>query len=97
MQAQWLRTGRMLWYVYGNISKETAINTVEQGRKILNITNVPRDSLCDIRCMDVAPETVQRIDFEVEEKSNDNSCIIAYYQYGMIGEGGDGMKNQLLN
>jgi len=97
MQAQWLKTGRMLWYVYGNIEKKSAIDTVEQARKILKIDGVARDSLTDIRCIDILPNTIQRIDFEVQEKTNENSCLITYFQYGLIGDGEDGMKNQLLN
>lgn len=93
MQASWLKTGRMVWYVYGNIEKETAIKTVEQARQILKIENVTRDSLIDIRCVDVLPNTIQRIDFEVEEKTNENSCLISYFQYGLIGDGEEGMKN----
>ena len=97
MQAEWLTTGRLLWYVYGNIERDTAIDTVEKGRSILCINSVPHDSLCDIRCMDISPGKLHRIDFEVEEKSNENSCLVSYWQFGMVGEGEEGMKNELLN
>jgi len=97
MQAAWLKTGRMLWYVYGNIDKKTSIETVEQARALLKITGVPRDSLADIRCIDVLPNTIQRIDFEVQEKTNENSCLITYFQHGLMGDGEEGLKNELLN
>ena len=87
----------MVWYVYGNFVKQTAIDMVEQGRKILKIQGVPRDSLCDIRCLDVLPGQIQRIDFEVEDPANENSCLITYFQGGMIGDGEEGLKSQLLN
>lgn len=97
MQAKWLTTGRMLWYVNGNIPKDKAIQTVKQSMQVLNLQVVERDSLCDIRCLDILPNTIQRIDFEVEEPTNDNSCLITYFQYGLLGDGEAGLKNQLLN
>lgn len=63
----------------------------------MKVNNVSRDSLVDIRCLDILPNKIQRIDFEVVEKTNENSCLISIFQHGLIGDGEDGMKNQLLN
>ena len=29
MQAQWLNTGRMVWFVYGNVPKDKAVATID--------------------------------------------------------------------
>lgn len=42
-QAKWLKTGRMLWFAYGNISSQTAVDIVERARASLSLTAVARD------------------------------------------------------
>ena len=37
MKVEWLKSGRMLWYAYGNISKEDAIELCYNGVKLLNL------------------------------------------------------------
>jgi hypothetical protein len=29
MQAQWLNSGRMVWFVYGNVPKDKAVATID--------------------------------------------------------------------
>lgn len=55
MQAQWLNSGRMVWFVYGNVSKDKAVATIDQAKNILKLTPVNRESLVDIRTLDVLP------------------------------------------
>jgi len=73
----------MLWFTYGNISKEVSISIVESVRKILPLTAVPKDILNDCRCVKLPSlheGTSQRLDFAMEDASNDNSCLMTYFQ-----------------
>ena len=53
MQPKWLTTGRVLWFILGNISKDNAVKTVKESMDTLNLQVVARDSLCDIRHLDI--------------------------------------------
>lgn len=97
MQAQWLNSGRMVWFVYGNVPKDKAVATIDQAKNILKLTPVNRESLVDIRTLDVLPGQIHRVDFQVEDPKNDNSCLISYWQLGLLGESPNAMRNLLLN
>ena len=53
MQPKWLTTGRVLWFILGNISKDNVVKTVKESMDTLNLQVVERDSLCDIRHLDI--------------------------------------------
>jgi len=96
MLQQWLKSGRMVWYVHGNVSKENAIHIVEKARSTLNLQETHKDDLVSIRCLSLLENNgqYQRVDFDVEDKTNENSCLVSYYQYGL--EKND-LKSKLLN
>jgi len=98
MQSEWLRHGRMLWYAQGNLSKDQAKTIVDQAVTLLSLQPVPRDELTDVRVVDLSslPENFHRLDFTVQDASNENSCLVAYFQYGRD-LGIDGGKNNLIN
>ena len=56
MQQNWLVSGRMVWFVYGNIQKDKVISTIDSAKAILNLKPVTRESLVDIRSMDILPQ-----------------------------------------
>ena len=87
----------MVWFVYGNILKDNAIATIDQAKKILNLKPVSRESLVDIRSLDILPGKIHRVDFPVEDPKNDNSCLITIFQFGLLGDSKDAMRNMLLN
>lgn len=45
MQEEWLKTGRMIWSFFGNISKESALKTVQTARKKFNLSGTKREEL----------------------------------------------------
>jgi len=53
MQAQWLKSGRMLWFVHGNLSKDDAIAIVDGARSTFKITPIPKEEFCSVRCIDL--------------------------------------------
>jgi len=76
-----MNNGRTLWYVYGNIAETTALEIATEATKILNMESVPKDELSDIRCIMLpsAGENCQRLDMEVVDKDNENSCLMTYF------------------
>jgi len=47
----WLKSGRTLWFVNGNISKDSSIQLVEKAREILVLRPVDKEDLVDVRCV----------------------------------------------
>ena len=44
-QSEWLRSGRAVWYVTGNIGSDNAIEIVEQAIEKLNLKTVNKQDL----------------------------------------------------
>ncbi len=59
-----MTSGRCVWGFFGNISTESAINTVTEVRSLLNLNLTKREELHDFRVV-ALPIGQQRIDFEV--------------------------------
>jgi secreted Zn-dependent insulinase-like peptidase len=51
INAGWMKSGRLLWFVSGNMSKETAISLAEKTRKVFNLRPTEKEDLVDIRCI----------------------------------------------
>jgi len=47
----WLKSGRMLWYVTGNIDKQPSIQMVENAKRVFQFRAAEKDDLSDIRCI----------------------------------------------
>ena len=45
MHGDWLKSGRMTWFVHGNFTEAEAVEVVETARGILNLKAVPKESL----------------------------------------------------
>ena len=93
---RWLKSGRMLWYAHGNIHKDVAKDIVGKAIETLNLKSVPKTSLAEVRGIDLSTDGdhFHRLDFTVEDPTNDNSCILTYYQAGVQDKDG---RNDLIN
>lgn len=98
MRSQWLNKGRMLWYSFGNLTKDQSKQIVEQAIQLTGLQSIPKDELPSVRHIDLSHHTgnFHRLDFTVQEESNENSCLMSYYQYGLDKET-DGGRYDLLN
>ncbi len=76
----WMVSGRMVWGFLGNISTGAALGIVENAREQLKLKCTPRDQLTPFKVMKL-PVGEQRIDFDVVDQSNENSCLVTYLQY----------------
>lgn len=75
----WLVSGRMLFFVHGNFTKTAAIEFIDEARKIINLKAVSKDSLSTVRHIQIT-NNHNRIDFPVEDETNENSVLMCYYQ-----------------
>ena len=81
MRTDWLKSGRQMWYVFGNISKEDADRLCSNGVSLLNMQSVPKESLTPVRIADLDDQStkIHRLDITVPDPTNENSAFISYY------------------
>ena len=62
------------------------------------MTAIPKDELPDVRIVDLSsqPDNFHRLDFDVPDPTNENSCLLSYFQYDRA-LNNDGGKVDLLN
>jgi secreted Zn-dependent insulinase-like peptidase len=83
----WLVSGRCIWFLLGNISKETALAIAEKGRNALyggrtEGIAVPKEALPDVRSVALPNGAWYRLEKPLEDKENENSCLISYFEAG---------------
>jgi hypothetical protein len=83
----WLLSGRCIWFLLGNLSKETALSIAEQGRNALfggrtEGISVPKEALPDIRAVALPDGAWFRLEKPLEDKDNENNCLITYFEAG---------------
>ena len=82
----WLMSGRQLWYVTGNFGHEEAIKLVESTREQFKLSSVRIEDLVDVRAIAIEDGHSFLIEQPLEDKTNENSCIVAYYEVGVQGD-----------
>lgn len=90
----WLKTGRSLWYICGNYSDEKCIKLVEESRKKFDLGSIKIEELPELRTIALESKTCFHIEIPLEDKSNENSCNLTYYEVGPVG---DNSKEKLIN
>lgn len=91
---EWLKTGRSLWYICGNYSDEKCIKLVEESRKKFDLNSIKIEELPELRTIALEEKKSFHIEIPLEDKSNENSCNLTYYEVGPIG---DDSKEKLIN
>ena len=69
-----------MWFVYGNYSADEAIEIVGNAQEKFNMKPVPKDKLRAVRTVNLPAGRMVRLDQEVIDPANDNSCTMTYYQ-----------------
>ena len=67
---------------------------VEKSRKIFNAKPVDKEELVDIRCIALQKGINYLMEIPLEDKTNENSCLITYFEVGL--EGMD-LRTKMLN
>ncbi len=87
MRREWLSSGRMVWFAYGNLARDAAVAIVEKCRSALPLTPVARAALQHCPAVEL-PEMENsnlRLDFPVVDEANENSVLVSYFQVGLEG------------
>ena len=82
--AQWMKSGRYVWYITGNITSDEAIQIVEKTRETMGLNNLPVEQIGELNPMALKVGTATLLDMPLEDKTNENSCTLTYYEIGTI-------------
>jgi secreted Zn-dependent insulinase-like peptidase len=91
---EWLKSGRSVWYITGNWSDEKCIELVEESRKKFNLASIKIEELPELRTVALESNTSFHIEIPLEDKTNENSCNLTYFEVGPVG---DNTKEKLIN
>jgi insulysin len=58
---------------------------VDTARNTLNLKKVAKEDLVDVRCIAIPPGKSFLLERIQEDKTNDNNCLIAYFEVGLEG------------
>ena len=56
LRKQWLQTGRTMWFICGNVSKDVAKKIVEDSLTSLTVKPCPVEMLSDVRPIDLSSD-----------------------------------------
>jgi len=82
MRQQWLKSGRMVWFIYGNMNKNSASKIFDNANATMKLQPVDKQTLPDYRIMSIPEQTKDgnmRIDFPLKDENNENSCFMTYF------------------
>ena len=77
-----LKSGRMLWYISGNLAKQAAVDIVNESRKVWQITSTSIENLSQIRAIAMKPSSHFVYERELVDPKNTNSCLLTYFELG---------------
>lgn len=88
---KWLKQGRYVWFIGGNISKESATKIAEESMNQLALGPVP---VLDAATVLQLPKGKSYLfEFPLADTTNPNSAILTYFQYGWT----NCVKKKLMN
>ena len=92
----WLVSGRCTWLITGNLSDQQALGIVEKARKSLDLSTPELDELQGVRIISLKEGTAQRIQCPLSDKTNDNNCVLSYFETGVATDDRADLLNQLM-
>ena len=80
----WMKQGKYVWYITGNMSTEQATEIVEHARSCLSLKPFPIEEITDVRAiaLDAGSSFVYKV--PLADEKNENSCTITYYEVGPV-------------
>lgn len=81
---KWLVSGQQQYYVYGNYKEDQAIELVEKVKNMINLKPIELSSLAEVQTVELKAGECVTIQDELDDKSNDNSATLSYYQVGQF-------------
>jgi len=81
----WLKSARFVWFAHGNLSKDQAIDLVERARTTFSLNKIAKEDLVDVRCIAIPQGHKYLLERELDDKTNENNCLISYFEVGLEG------------
>jgi len=81
---QWMKKGRYVWYINGNISSDSAIEIVENTRSTMGLANLPVAEIGEFNPIALKVGNATLLELPLEDKTNENSCTLTYYEIAPI-------------
>lgn len=79
----WLKNARYVWYVTGNLAKDKTIELIDKARSEFNTKNIPIGELPKVQPVSLAPGAVHLVESPLDDKTNENSCMLTYFEAGV--------------
>jgi hypothetical protein len=85
-KSHWFVTGRSIWFIIGNLSKQSSLEIADKGRSLL-IGGKEREKfvkadLCSVRPISLKAGEWYRIEQPLDDKDNENNCQVTYFEAG---------------
>jgi insulysin len=58
---------------------------VEKARETFNVKPVDKEDLVDVRCIALKQNSHYLLEIPLEDKTNENNCLISYFECGLEG------------
>lgn len=88
----WLKSGKCIWFISGNLTSEQAVSLVESAMQQLNLAPLAEEDITDSRIIAFEDNTCLTLEVPLEDDANDNSAVLAYYECGHLS-----LKEDLCN
>lgn len=96
LSKEFLHSGRFLWHICGNITKEDAIKTANMVVDEFNLEPISRSSIIPSRTVKLEPGVHYRFQKPNQDKDNKNSGVVSYYQYKLLINDADRLREGLI-
>lgn len=78
--------GRSIWFIIGNLSKQSALEIADKGRSLLiggkEREKFLKSDLCSVRPINLKGGEWYRIEQALDDKDNENNCQVTYFEAG---------------
>ena len=91
----WMKSGRQCWFVCGNYDAEEAKSLVKKSQDLLKLRAIRIEDLPEVRSILIEEGRSFIVEKDLVDKTNENSCLITYYEVGA--RDSDDLKMSLTN
>jgi len=91
-----LKTGKQVWYICGNYSRENAIQLVESTKAKFNLNDVEISELPKVQQVKVPSGTCVAIECPLVDINNDNSCILTFFESSLDNDANKVIANRVV-
>lgn len=88
-----MQSGRQVWQLFGNLDS-SVVKIVDECREYFNLKATSKAELPQVPIIVLPTGSENKVTFDVQDDTNENSCVLIYHQ---IGNEGSDVKTMVLN